>query len=172
MSEEFDALLRNSTWDLIPPQPLKNLVGCKWVFPIKLAKYGTIECYKARLVAKGFYQRPDINYNDTFSLVVNPTTMRVALSLAVARGWSLHQISIFSMGCFIIMSICHNLLTYLALIILIMSANSRNLFMVSNKLLVLGTLNYTFTFFTWASLQCSLILPFLFFERVIFMLTT
>ena len=148
MSEEFDAFLRNSTWDLVPPHPLKNLVGCKWVFPIKQAKYGTIERYKARLVAKGFYQCLGIDYRDTFSLVVNPTTMGVVLSLTVARGWSLRQIAIFSLECFMRMSICHNLRTYLALIILIMSANSRKLFMVSKRLLMLGTLNYTFTFFT------------------------
>ena len=65
------------------------------------------------------------------------------------------------------MAIYHNLLDSLTLIILIMSANSRKLFMVLNRLLGLGTLNYTLTFFTWASLRRILILPFLFFKREI-----
>ena len=29
MSEEFDALLRNGTWDLVPRTADQNLVGCK-----------------------------------------------------------------------------------------------------------------------------------------------
>ena len=68
------------------------------------------------------------------------------------------------------MSKFYNLFTSLTLIVLIMSANSRKLFMVSNGLLTLGTLNYALTFFTWASLLHSLIL--LFFERLDFILTS
>ena len=32
MSTEFDALLRNGTWDLVSLALSQNLVGCKWVF--------------------------------------------------------------------------------------------------------------------------------------------
>jgi hypothetical protein len=45
-------------------------------------------------VAKGFKQWYDVDYDDTFSLVVKPTTIRLLLSLAVSRGWSLRQIDI------------------------------------------------------------------------------
>ena len=84
MFEEFDAFLQNDTWYLITPHLSWNLVGCKWVLHIKSAKDGTIKRYKTRLVAKGFHQRLGIDYHDTFSLMVKPTTMRVILSLAVA----------------------------------------------------------------------------------------
>ncbi|RVW83732.1 Retrovirus-related Pol polyprotein from transposon RE1 [Vitis vinifera] len=66
MSKEFDALLSNGTWDLVPPYPYQNLVNCKWVFHIKHKSDGSIERYKARLVTKGFHQHPDIDYHDTF----------------------------------------------------------------------------------------------------------
>ncbi|XP_043705178.1 uncharacterized mitochondrial protein AtMg00820-like [Telopea speciosissima] len=56
MSEEFDALLRNGTWELVPPHPSFNVVGNKWVYQIKRHADGTISRYKARLVAKGFTQ--------------------------------------------------------------------------------------------------------------------
>jgi uncharacterized protein (DUF2252 family) len=44
--------------------------------------------------ARGFTQQHDIDYGDTFSLVVKPTIVRLVLSLVVSRGWSLHQIDL------------------------------------------------------------------------------
>uniref|UniRef100_A0A2N9ETF7 Reverse transcriptase Ty1/copia-type domain-containing protein n=1 Tax=Fagus sylvatica TaxID=28930 RepID=A0A2N9ETF7_FAGSY len=67
MATEFTALLKNSTWTLVPPKPNTNVVGCKWVFHIKRDAAGTIERYKARLVAKGFHQQHGVDYGDTFS---------------------------------------------------------------------------------------------------------
>ncbi|KAK1609827.1 hypothetical protein QYE76_033500 [Lolium multiflorum] len=56
-------------------------------------KDGTVR-YKARLVAKGFKQRYGIDYEDTFSPVVKIATVRLVLSVAVSRGWSLRQLDV------------------------------------------------------------------------------
>ena len=32
MSEEFDALVSNGTWELVPSSPHQNIIGSKWIF--------------------------------------------------------------------------------------------------------------------------------------------
>ena len=94
MCEEYDALLHNSTWTLVPSHPAQNIIGCKWVFRIKRNPDGSVARYKARLVAKGFHQRPGVDFTETFSPVVKPTTIRLILSLAISRGWNLRQLDV------------------------------------------------------------------------------
>jgi hypothetical protein len=94
MNLEFDALLKNHTWTLVPSSSAQNLIGCKWVFRIKRHADGSIERFKARLVAKGFHQQPGIDYGETYSPVIKPTTVRAILSIAISAGWSIRQIDI------------------------------------------------------------------------------
>jgi hypothetical protein len=94
MEAEFHALQANNTWTLVPKPPSQNVISCKWVFSVKENYDGSIDKLKARLVARGFTQQYGINYMETFSRVVKPATMRLVLSLAVSRGWDIHQIDI------------------------------------------------------------------------------
>lgn len=88
MVDEFNALLANQTWSLVPPAPHQHVVGSKWVFKLKQREDGTIERYKARLVTKGFNQQQGIDFDETFSPVVKHTTIRTVLSRH--GGISLH----------------------------------------------------------------------------------
>jgi hypothetical protein len=94
MQVEFNALLQNQTWVLVPPQSSHNVVGRKWVFKLKRRADGSIERHKARLVAKGFHQQAGLDYSETYSPVVKPTTIRTVLSIAHSSGWPLKQIDI------------------------------------------------------------------------------
>jgi hypothetical protein len=97
MDDEFGALMKNNTCHLVPPKKGANIIDCKWVYKIKKKLDGSIDRYKARLVAKGFKQRYDIEYKDTFSPVVKGATIRLILSIAVSKGWSLRQLDMQNM---------------------------------------------------------------------------
>jgi hypothetical protein len=94
MREEIKALHAQGTWDLVSLSPAKNLVGCKWVYRIKKNTDGSIARHKARFVAKGFSEEEGINYGETFSPVVKPTTIRLFLALAAQFNWSLRQLDV------------------------------------------------------------------------------
>lgn len=59
-----------------------------------MAANGTIERYKARLVAQGFTQQEGIDCIDTFSPIAKLTSVKLMLSLADAKGWSLTQMDV------------------------------------------------------------------------------
>jgi len=94
MENEYQALMKNKTWHLVPRPQGKNIIGCKWVYKVKCRADGTIDRYKARLVAKGFKQRYGIDYEDTFSPVVKAATIRLILSIAMSKGWTLRQLDV------------------------------------------------------------------------------
>ena len=86
MEEEYAALLANHTWDLVPCPPGTNVVTSKWLFRHKLTSDDSLDRYKARWVLRGFTQRPEVDYDETFSPVVKFATVRTVLSLALSRG--------------------------------------------------------------------------------------
>ena len=94
MDEEFAALQRQRTWSLVPHSPSQNVVGCKWVYKLKLNCDFSINRYKARLVAKGFHQQYGVDFEETFSPVIKPPTVRIILSLAVQFDWPLRQLDV------------------------------------------------------------------------------
>ena len=86
MNDEYSALQRNHTWDLVHFSSDMNLIDCKWVFRVKYNFDGSVLKHKARLVAKGFLQNPGVDYSETFSPVVKALTIRVLFSLAITFG--------------------------------------------------------------------------------------
>lgn len=95
MIEEMEALKKNDTWELITLPRGKRTVGCGWVYTLKHKADGSIE--RARLVAKGFTQTYGIDYLETFVCSCGQTqknSIRVILSVAANRSWSLHQLDV------------------------------------------------------------------------------
>lgn len=83
MKLEFDSLMSNGTWTLCPRSPNHNIIHNKWVYTIKCKFDGSVKRFKAQLVAKGFDKRSGVDYTETFSPVIKPSTIRIILASAV-----------------------------------------------------------------------------------------
>jgi hypothetical protein len=94
MEEEYATLMSNDTWDLIPHPHNTNVVTNKWIFKHKFKADGTLEGYKTRWVLRGFMQRPEVDYDETFSTVVKPAMVWTVLSLALSQDWPIHKLNI------------------------------------------------------------------------------
>ncbi|KAG6578193.1 Gag-Pol polyprotein [Phytophthora cinnamomi] len=91
---EYDSLLKNKTWEVVPLPKGRKAIGNRWVFRVKENQAGEVERFKARLVAKGFSQKYGIDYDETFAPVAKFTSIRAVLSLAAKYGLKLHQMDV------------------------------------------------------------------------------
>ncbi|GKA86585.1 ribonuclease H-like domain-containing protein [Tanacetum coccineum] len=94
MYDEYNALVKNGTWLLVPWPADINMVRSMWLFKHKFHADGTLSRYKARLVANGSSQQLGVDFDETFSPVVKPATIRTVLSLVVSCKWPIHQLDV------------------------------------------------------------------------------
>jgi hypothetical protein len=94
MLAEYNALMNQNTWSLVTCPAGANIVTGKWIFHHKYNADGTLSRYKARWVVRGFNQREGIDYGETFSPVIKPATIRLVLSIATSKEWSIHQLDV------------------------------------------------------------------------------
>ena len=94
MVEEYDSIIKNHVWEIVPRPQGKKVVGSRWIYKVKHAADGSVEKYKARFVAKGFSQKEDIDYEETFAPFSRYSSIRTIISLAVEMGWHVHQMDV------------------------------------------------------------------------------
>lgn len=94
MSDEYGALVKNKTFSLVSRPPNANIVRSMWLYKHKLGADGTVTRHKSRLVANGKSQEQGLDYDETFSPVVKPVTIRSVLHLALQRDWEVHHLDV------------------------------------------------------------------------------
>ena len=92
--EEYESIMKNNVWEVVPRPDRKSIVTSKWIFKIKHDADGSIDKYKARFVARGFSQKEGVDYDETFASFARYTSIRTIIALASAMGWRLHQMDV------------------------------------------------------------------------------
>ena len=82
MVEEYDSIVKNSDWEIVPRPMGKLVVGSRWIYKLKQAADGSVEKYKARFVSRGFSQIEGIDYEETFAPVARYYSIRTILALS------------------------------------------------------------------------------------------
>jgi hypothetical protein len=94
MTDEYQSIIKNDVWEIVPKPKSKDVVSSKWLFKIKHVVDGSIEKYKARFVTRGFSQKEGIDYEETIAHVAKYTSIRTIIALAAKMKWKLHQMDV------------------------------------------------------------------------------
>jgi hypothetical protein len=82
MMEEYNSIMKNDVWEVVPRPEGKLMVTSRWLYKLKHAADGSIEKYKSHFVAQGFSQVEGVDYDETFALVARYTSIRAVISIA------------------------------------------------------------------------------------------
>ncbi len=81
-------------WDLVPRRPGMNVLPSTWAFKIKRYPDGSVKKFKARFCARGDRQLEGVDYFETWAPVVQWSTIRVVLIIALKLGYCSAQCDI------------------------------------------------------------------------------
>lgn len=91
----MDSLISRQVFGPITPISLDtHLTGYKWTFVKKNNAEGEVVRYKARLIAKGFTQIPGMDYDLTYSPVMDVATYRYLIAFSLRNQSTMHQMDI------------------------------------------------------------------------------
>lgn len=94
MMDEYESILKNDVWDVVPRPEGKSILTSKWIFKIKKVADRSIGKYRVRFVARGFSQTEGVDYDEIFATVARYTSIRSIIALASTMEWKLHQMDV------------------------------------------------------------------------------
>lgn len=94
VNSEYNSIMENNTWKLVPLPPGRKTISNCWLFRKKLNPDNSTAWFKARLVVRGFTQREGIDYFEIFSPVVKTSSVRTLLAIAAQGGFIVHQMDV------------------------------------------------------------------------------
>jgi hypothetical protein len=57
MIEEYQSIIKNDVWEIVPKPKSKDVVSSKWIFKIKYVVDGSIEKYNEIFLCCGFFSK-------------------------------------------------------------------------------------------------------------------
>nr|GEW51576.1 hypothetical protein [Tanacetum cinerariifolium] len=94
MNVEMQSMKDNEVWALLDLPPNGKIVGSKWLFKKKTDMDGAVHTYKVGLVVKGYTQTSGIDYEETFSHVVDIRAIRILIAIAAFYDYEIWQMDV------------------------------------------------------------------------------
>nr|GEW56576.1 hypothetical protein [Tanacetum cinerariifolium] len=94
MNVERQSMKDNDVCVLVELPPNARTVGSKWFFKKKTNMDGAIYIFKAHLVATGFTQTYGVDYEETFSPVVDIRAIRILIVIAAYYDYEIWQMGV------------------------------------------------------------------------------
>ena len=89
MKSMMDSMYANHVWILVDlPEGVKP-IRCKWVFKKNTDINANVCTFKGQPIVKGFKQIHDINYDETFSLVVMLKFIEIFLTIVTYYNYEI-----------------------------------------------------------------------------------
>ena len=90
MIEEYQSIVKNDVWDVVPISKEKTMVSSKWIYKMKHSLDDNVEKCKARFMEHGFSQKEGIDYEEFFAPVTRYTSIRSILAIDAVMKWKVH----------------------------------------------------------------------------------
>jgi hypothetical protein len=94
MRSELKFMDDNQVCNLVDLPDGVQAIECKWIFKKKTDMDGNITVHKARLVAKGYQQVQGVDYDETYSLVAMPISIRIILAIVAYFDYDIWQMDV------------------------------------------------------------------------------
>ncbi|GKC59601.1 retrovirus-related pol polyprotein from transposon TNT 1-94 [Tanacetum coccineum] len=89
--------LYNSVLSKVEPKNFKSAItedSLKWIYKVKLDKYGDVLKNKARLVAKEYLQVEGIDFKESFAPVARIKAIRIFIANTASKNMSIYQMDV------------------------------------------------------------------------------
>ena len=81
MTKEYQSIMNNDVWEILPNLEGQSVVPFKCIYNIKHTVDGSIEKYKAIFVSKGLSHKEGIYDEETFALIARYTSVKTIIAL-------------------------------------------------------------------------------------------
>nr|GEW35116.1 retrovirus-related Pol polyprotein from transposon TNT 1-94 [Tanacetum cinerariifolium] len=81
-------------WKLVPQPDCVMIIALKWIYKVKLDKYGDVLKNKARLVAKVYRQEEGIDFEESFAPVTRIEAIRIFVANSTSKNMTIYQMEV------------------------------------------------------------------------------
>nr|GEV84649.1 retrovirus-related Pol polyprotein from transposon TNT 1-94 [Tanacetum cinerariifolium] len=79
---------------LVPQPDYVMIIALKWIYKVKLDKYGDVLKNKARLVAEGYRQEEGIDFEESFAPVARIKAIKIFIANATSKNMTIYQMDV------------------------------------------------------------------------------